>query len=122
MPMAKTPTAIERITTAVRVLYAHRSPRILRQRGLSMRTHLLTGLARGEILSLTLLGDMVDRLGGFRRLAHQLVEFVVVERHDLDASVEAGPDGGVVRAAAQQRDLAEILAYAHRRDHDLGSA
>src|SRR5262245_34682181 len=105
MPTAKTPTAIERITTAVRILFAHRSPRIFRQRGLCMGYHLLTGMARGQVLGLALLGDLVDRLCGLRRISHQAVELVAVERHDLDSGVEAGPNGGVVRAAAQQRDL-----------------
>jgi len=36
VPMANTPTAIERITSSVRALFSHRSLRIFCQRGLSI--------------------------------------------------------------------------------------
>jgi hypothetical protein len=87
MPIAKTPTAIESTTSSVRILLPHRSRNTLRQRGLSMCTHLLFGQPCGAILGLALISDLVDRLRGFGRLGHQMAELVAVERYDLDAGV-----------------------------------
>src|SRR6266508_6733190 len=119
IPIAKTPTAIESTTRAVRVLLANTSANTLRQRGLSM-VHL--PLARGDVLAETLIGDAVDRLPGHLGLADQVTERRAVERRDLDCSVGRGADAGDARAAAQQPDLAEVLARAERRDDDVLAA
>src|SRR3954453_17215152 len=122
MPTAKTPTAIESTTRMVRVLLLDRSRSTLRQRGLSMRHHLLLILARRSILCNALVRHAIDlRLGGWR-LGHQMAELIGVERNHLDTGVGPGADSRDVRAAVQQLDLAEVLAKPHGCHHDLGSA
>src|SRR4051812_23182798 len=115
MPMAKTPTAIESTTSSVRVLLLHRSRSTLRQRGLSMG-HL--ALAHGAIFQEALIGHPINRqLGGFG-IGDQAVELIAVERHHVDIPSAACANGGGTRAAAQQADLAKILAGAHGGDRD----
>src|SRR6266508_4277802 len=116
MPIAKTPTAIESTTSRVRVLLLHRSRSTLRQRGLRM-AHLLR--ARGDVLAEALIGDPVDRHFGRFGLGEQAGEFLAVERHDFDILFPCRPHRGGARAAAQQADLAEILARAQRRDRNI---
>src|SRR4051812_10530611 len=115
MPIAKTPTAIESTTSSVRVGLLHRSRSTLHQRGLSM-DHL--AFAHRAIFQEALIGDPIDRqLGGFG-IGDQAVELTAVERHYFDIRRATRAHGGGARAAAQQADLAEVLAGAHRRDRD----
>src|SRR5690348_583706 len=109
MPIAKTPTAIESTTSSVRVLLLHRSRSTLRQRGLSMGN---LQLARGTILHEALIGDPIDRHFGRFGIGDQAAELVAVERHNLNIRFAARAHRGGARAAAQQADLAEILAGA----------
>src|SRR5690242_15686186 len=106
MPTAKTPTAIERTTSSVRILLRHRSRRTLRQRGLSM-DGLLFSLAGLNILLDALLHNLRDGLLGLLRCADQLFELIRVKRHDLDSAGRRGTNSGDAGAAAQQLNLPE---------------
>src|SRR4029078_12146061 len=93
MPTAKTHAAIESTTRMVRVLLLHRSRSTLRQRGLSMRPHLLLVLARRSILFDALVRHAINRGLGGRRFGQEVAELIVIERNHLDTGVGPSPNG-----------------------------
>src|SRR4051794_3806497 len=118
MPIANTPTAIESTTSSVRVLLLHRSRSTLRQRGLSMG-HL--PLARGAVFDKALLRDAINRQLGWFGIGDQATKLGAVKRHNFNIRLARSADSGGARAAAQQADLAEILAGVHCRNGDRGA-
>src|SRR3990172_5711069 len=118
MPTAKTPTAIESTTRMARVLLPHRSAATLRHRGLA--TRVLRALRR-DVLGLSLLRDLADRVAKRLGLGDQRQKRLPVERNRLGARLGRSRDGREGFPAVQQLDLAEELAPAHRAHHELAT-